>query len=96
MIDNSIANICWAICSTHHTICKTSPSQAIFGWELVFNTEYLSDWSHIGKHRQEQMDKSYARENKSRIYVDYRIGTKVLLIVDGVQHKARNKKMVSM
>ena len=39
------------------------------------------------------MDKLNARENKSRIYFGYKIGEKVLLIVDSEQRKAGDRNI---
>jgi hypothetical protein len=33
----------WAICSTYHTVLKTLPDAAIFGWDMLFNTPFLAD-----------------------------------------------------
>ena len=91
MIDEFIANVGWAIRSTHHTVLGSSPGAAIFGRDMLFDIPYLADWTQIGKRRQEQVDKSNTRENKSRIDFDYKIGNKVLIIIEGINRKAEDK-----
>jgi hypothetical protein len=91
MIDDFIANVGWAIRSTHHTVLGTTPGAAIFSRDMLFDIPYIADWSQIGKRRQQQVDQSNIKENKSRIDFDYRIGTKVVLIKDGIHRKAEDK-----
>ena len=64
MIDNFIANIGWAIRSTHHTVLGTTPGAAIFNRDMLFDIPYIADWSEIGKRRQQQVDRSNTIENK--------------------------------
>ena len=47
-IAESLANSSWAIHSTYHTVLKTSPGSAIFGWDMLFDIPFLADWSKIG------------------------------------------------
>ena len=88
-----IANIGWAICSTHHTVLGTTPGAAIFSRDMLFDIPYIADWSKIGKRRQKQVDQSNKEENKNRIDFDYRVGTKVVLIKDGILRKAEDKNI---
>ena len=60
---------------------------------MLFDIPYIADWSEIGKRRQQQVDRSNKNENKKRIDFDYRIGTKVVLINDGIHHKAEDKNI---
>ena len=91
IIDEYISNVGWAIRSTHHTMLGTSPGAAIFGRDMLFDIQYIADWSAIGKRRQKQVDQSNANENKARIDFDYRVGSKVAIIIDGVHRKAEDK-----
>ena len=79
MIDNFIANIGWAIRSTHYTLLGSTPGAAIFNRDMLLDLPYIADWSEVGKCRQQQVDQSNAIKNKKRIDFDYRIGTKVAL-----------------
>jgi hypothetical protein len=91
MIDDFIANVGWAIRSTHHTVLGTTPGAAIFSRDMLFDIPYIADWSKIGKRRQQQVDRSNTTENKNRIDFDYRVGTKCVLIKDGLPRKAEDK-----
>jgi hypothetical protein len=42
-IDTFIDNAAWAICSTYHTVLKTSPGAAIFGCDVLFNVPFIAD-----------------------------------------------------
>ena len=52
IIDEYISNVGWAIRSTHHTMLGSSPGAAIFGRDMLFDIQYIADWSAIGKRRQ--------------------------------------------
>ena len=80
LIDEFLTNAAWAIRSTHHSVLKASPGQAIFGRDMLFDIPFLCDWSDIGKRRQQLIDKSNARENKKRVPHDYKVGQKALII----------------
>ncbi len=45
-------NAAWAICSTYHTVLKTSPGAAIFGRDMLFDIPFIADWNKIGDYRQ--------------------------------------------
>jgi hypothetical protein len=46
---------------------------------MLFDIPFIADWKKIGEHRQGQTDLNTARENKSRIDYDYKVGLKILL-----------------
>ena len=91
IVDDLLINIAWAICSTYHTVLKTTPGAAIFGRDMLFDIPYLADWNQIGKRRQALVDQSCAKSNKRRIDFDYIVGQKVLLIKDGILRKTEDK-----
>ena len=47
-IADFLINAAWAICSTYHTILKTSLGAAIFGRGMLFDIPFLADWSKRG------------------------------------------------
>ena len=55
-------NAAWALCSTYHTVLKTSPGGAIFGRDMLFDIPFVADWAKIGDHRQSLTDRNTARE----------------------------------
>lgn len=90
MTDTFIANVSWVMYSTYHTVSGLTPSTSIFSQDTFFDIPYLADWSQIGKRRQDQVDESNIWEHKSIIDFDYKIGKKVLLINEGINHKAEH------
>ena len=90
-VDDFITNAAWAIRSTYHTVLQASPGAAVFGRDMLFDIPHLTDWTAIGKRRQELEDRNNNRENNSRVDFDYRVGQKVLLRKDGIIHKAELK-----
>ena len=59
------------ICSTYHTVLKTSPGVATFGRDMLFDVPFLADWSKIGEYRQNQKDKNAVKENSGHEDWDY-------------------------
>ena len=58
---------------------------------MLFDIPYVADWNVIGKRRQEQLESTNRRENKSRLPYDYAIGHKILVKKDGILRKAEDK-----
>ena len=90
-IDSFLSNAVWAVRSTHHTVLGCTPGAAVFGRDMMFDIPYLADWHAIGQRRQQLVDRNNARENARRIDYDYRVGTKCLLIRDGVLRKGEDQ-----
>ena len=90
-VANFPTNTAWAVRSTYHTVLKASPGAAIFGRDMMFDIPYLADWNKIGEYRQRQTDRNTARENKSRVDYDYKVGGRVLIRKDGVLRKGETK-----
>ena len=91
MIEDFLVDAAWAIHSTYHTVLKSTPGAAIFGRDMLFDIPYVADWNVIGKRRQEQVETTNRRENKSRLPHDYAIGDKILIKKDGILRKAEEK-----
>ncbi|KAL7502162.1 hypothetical protein ACHAXN_000211, partial [Cyclotella atomus] len=77
--------------NTHGPFAQASPGPAIFGRDMLFDIRFLADWNKIGEYRQRQTDHNTARENKSRVDWDYKVGGKVLIRKDGVLRKGETK-----
>ena len=90
-ISDFLTNATWAVCSTYHTVLKTSPGAAIFGRDMLFDVPFIADWSKIGEYRQKQTDNNTRRENDTRLDWDYQPGDKVLLHKDGILRKAESR-----
>jgi hypothetical protein len=82
-VDVFLDNATGAICSIYHTALNASPGAAIFGRNMLFNIPFVADWHIIGEHRQSLTDRGNQRKNAKRIYYDYKVGNKVLLIKTG-------------
>jgi hypothetical protein len=83
-------NAAWAICSTYHTVLKTSPGALIFGRDMLFNIPFIANWNKIGDYRQHQPDLNTAHINSKGVDYDYKVGNKVLLTEEGILHKAQS------
>jgi hypothetical protein len=83
-IDVFLSDTAWAVCSTYHTVLESSPGAAIFGQDMLFDISFIADWHKIREHRQRLTDLNNPRENKGRIYYDYKVGQKVLVRKEGI------------
>ncbi len=90
-IDVFLSDAAWAVCSTYHTVLKTSPGAAIFGQDMLFDIPFIADWQKIGEHRQWLTDPNNAQENEGRIDYDYKVGQKVLLRREGILCNAESR-----
>jgi hypothetical protein len=90
-VEDFLSSASWAVRSTYHTVLKASPGAAIFGRDMMFDIPFLADWNKIGDYRQRQTDRNTARENKSRIDHDYKVGEKVLIRKDGILRKTESR-----
>ena len=88
-ITDFLTNAAWVICSTYHTVLKTSPGEAMFGRDMLLDVPFPADGSKIGEYRQKQTDKNTVKENSGHIDWDYQPGDKVLVIKDGILHKLK-------
>jgi hypothetical protein len=89
-VDVFLDNPAWAIRSTYHTVLKASPGAAFFGQDMLFDILFVADWRKIGEQRQSLTDRGNQRKNAKRIDYDYKVGDKVLVINEGILHKAES------
>jgi hypothetical protein len=76
--------------STYHTVLKASPGAAIFGRDMLFNIPFVADWRKIGERTQSLTDRGNQRDKAKRIDYDYKVEDKVLVINEGIVHKAES------
>ncbi len=89
-VDIFLDNAAWAIHSTYHTVLKASPGAAIFGQDMLFDILFVADWCKIGEQRQSLTDRGNQQENAKQIGYNYKVGDKVLVINEGILHKAES------
>jgi hypothetical protein len=77
----------WAIRSIYHTTLQSTPCQLVFGRDMIHNIAFRANWDLIQKRKQEIINKSNKKENKSRIPYKYKVGDKVLLKTPGILRK---------
>jgi hypothetical protein len=57
---------------------------------MLFDIPFVADWHKIGGQRQSLTDRDNQRKNTKRIDYNYKGGDKVLLINEGILHKAES------
>jgi Integrase core domain len=67
--DNSfeyfLQSTAWAIRSTYHTTLQVAPCQLVFGRDMIHNIAFNANWNQIQKRKQDIINKSNQKENKS-------------------------------
>ncbi len=89
-VDVFLDNLAWAICSTYHTVLKASSGAVIFGCDMLSDIPFMADWLKIGEQRQSLTDRGNQRKNAKCIDYVYKVGDKVLVINEGILHKAES------
>jgi len=82
-IHGILQSIAWALRTTFHTSLRTFPGQLAFGRDMIVR---------ITTHRQRNILYNNARENKSRIELDYNVGDFVFLLTKDIQRKLASVK----
>ena len=75
-----LSSIAWVMRSTIHTTLDATPSELVFGRDMILPLEFKADWEHIRAKRQLQINKDNIRENKNRLDHSYSIGDRVLVL----------------
>jgi hypothetical protein len=89
-VDVFLDSAAWAICSTYHMVLKASSGAAIFGQDMLFGIPFVADWHKIGEQRQSLTNHGNQQENAKCIDYNYKVGDKVLVINEGILHKAES------
>jgi hypothetical protein len=56
-----------AIRSTYHTTLQETPCQLVFGRDMIHNISFRANWDQIQKRKQDIINNSNQKENKSQI-----------------------------
>jgi hypothetical protein len=73
--------------STYHTTLQATPCQLVFGRDMIHNIAFRANWDQIQKRKQDIINKSNQKENKSRIPYEYKVGAQVLVETPGILQK---------
>jgi hypothetical protein len=74
-----LAAVAFALRSTYHTTLQAMPGQLIFGRDMVFNVQHLTDWTVIKAHKQQKIHKNNRIKNSKQIPHHYQVGDLVML-----------------
>jgi hypothetical protein len=78
-----------AIRSTYHTTLQATPCQLVFGRYMTHNISFRANWDWIQKRKQDIINNSNQKENKSKRWIpyEYKVGDQVLLETPGILWK---------
>lgn len=77
----------YAIRSTVHTTLDATPSQLVFGRDMLLPLKLETDWAVLQERRQKEIRRNNLRENSKRIPHTYQVGDKVTLDKPGILRK---------
>jgi hypothetical protein len=77
----------WAIRSIYHTTLQATPCQLVFDRDMIHNIAFTANWNRIQKRKQDIINKSNEKENKSGIFYEYKVGDQILLETPGILRK---------
>ena len=81
-----LSAVAFAIRTTYHTTTQKSPSQLVFGRDMILNIQHTANWEYIRKRKQDKINQNNQRENAKRIPHEYQIGDNVLVRI-GTENK---------
>ena len=88
-----LSSIAWAIRASHHSTLQATPSQIVFGRDMLFNLKSVINWKETSSRKQKQVNLDNIRENRNRIDYDYpRIGQQIYVIRDKIHRKLDGPK----
>jgi len=87
-----LSSVAYAIRASYHSTLGNTPSQLVFGRDMLFNLNTIIDWKLISAKKQKQVDYDNLRENRKRIDYDYSVGEKVYINRKGVFRKFDDPK----
>ena len=70
----NLAYIAWAIRSSNHCTIMATPSQSVFGRDMLFNLTSVIEWQVVTAAKKRQVDIDNIRENAKHVMHDYAIG----------------------
>jgi hypothetical protein len=73
--------------SAYHTTLQATPCQLVFGRDMIHSIAFRANWDQIQKRKQDIMNESNQKENKSQIACEYKVGDQVLLETPGILRK---------
>jgi hypothetical protein len=71
-----------AIISIYHTTLQATTCQLVFRRHMIRNIAFRANWDQIQIQKQDIINKSNQKENKSRIPHEYNVGYQVLLLLE--------------
>ena len=79
--DGILSATMFALRATYHLTLQATPIQLVFGRDAMLNVQFQADWQLIKQLKQKQIHQDNLKENKRRIPHEYKIGDKVLYLI---------------
>ena len=87
-----LANVAYAIRSMYHTSLDATPSELVFGRDMILPVAYIANWEQIRNKNQLQIDRRTDKSNIRRVDYDYNIGDAVYIEYDELMRKLNNPR----
>ena len=83
----TLSSIAYAIRSTYHTTLESTPTQLVFGRDMILPISLRANWNESETKRERKIAHNNAVENQSRIDHTYKVGDRVLYKKHGILRK---------
>ena len=74
-----LAAIMFGVRATYHTTLEATPMQLVFQRDAILPIDYQPDWNKIQSNKRKRIELNNARENKSQITHEYKVGDMILI-----------------
>ena len=83
-----LASVAWAIRASFNTSQQTTPTQLVFGRDMIFNIK----WKTMALKRQQKVDVANKRGNAKCIDYDHKVGQKAYVVITDIHRKLHGPK----
>ena len=90
-VHNMLQAMAWAYRTTVSTSTHHSPGELVFNRDMIMNLAITIDWATIANARRNISQRGVTRENATRLSHNYRVGERVLIIMDASERRSQRK-----
>ena len=73
-----LASIAYAVCLKFHTTLQATPTELVFGYNMLLSCTHNANWEAICSKKQATIDKNRVTKNKKQKHHEYCVGDTIL------------------
>ena len=90
--DEVLSSVAWGVRTSYHSTIMATPSQLVFGRDMLFNMKKAINWKLISENKRKKIACDNERENYGCIAHTYKVGDEVLRLKQGIKRKYSKHK----